>query len=89
MDKEIRPGTVITEYVNLEALDHRTAERIPSPVLEERGGPLSMAGVTSKLAIKIRRMNLKGGGNQNTARWRRRHGGAWVSPANSKFKGTK
>jgi hypothetical protein len=36
--------------------------------------------------IKIRRMAIKAGGNQKTARWRVRRGGAWCQPVNTKFK---
>ena len=35
---------------------------------------------------KVRRWGGPKGGNKNNARWRRRRGGAYVSPVNKRFK---
>lgn len=36
--------------------------------------------------VFLPRRAIKAGGNANTARWRQRHGSAWLCPLNKRFK---
>jgi hypothetical protein len=59
---------------------------ILKPRLEAQGRPMTVAGTFTALGVRIKRMGAKAGGNQKTAGWRTRHGGAWCSPVSRKFK---
>ncbi len=81
-----KPGRVETVAVDLDAI----TDPIPLPCQTFQGAHMipcgrGMGGAAT-MGIKVRRWGGIKSGNQYNARWRNRHGGAWVNPVNGKFK---
>ncbi len=83
---ESKPGRVETVAVDLDAI----TDPIPISCQTFQGAHMIPCGRSmgdaATMGIKVLRWGGIKSGNQRTARWRNRHGGAWVSPVNGKFK---